>query len=115
VTAFLDARIPVVFALPAEARPDDAWLIEGEHTAPAGPAVARFTPDAAHPNQCACCAGRSSAARALSSLFLDRARGRTDFFRRVVLLSQTPAGSDAVATALASDMLVSQWFRRGEV
>jgi hypothetical protein len=112
VTSFLDARVPVLFADPPDgARPDDAWLVEGEHQPADAPIGARFTPDAGHAVACTCCAGRSGAARALSSLFLDRARGHTTFFKRVIVSTETPEGRHAVAAALASDVLVSQWFR----
>jgi hypothetical protein len=113
MTAFLDARIPVLFdCCPDDVRPDDAWLVEGAEQPQGDPVMARFTADEVHTSGCVCCSGRSDAARALSSLFLDRARGKTAFFRRVVLLSRTPTGEQHVRDALGQDVLVSQWFRK---
>ena len=103
--AFLSAFLS---GLP-EMMPGDALLQEGE--APAGhPLEARFTVEQTHVVGCACCTGRSSAARALSTLFLARARSSGAPFARVAAVA-TPAGKAAILEALANDVLASQWFR----
>jgi hypothetical protein len=105
MSRFLDARIPVVFASEAsETVAGDAVLVEG--------AADGFEAGSAHVAGCSCCTGRSSAARALSALFIDRARGRRAFFGRVVVVCATQAGRDSVCAALAEDVLVSGWFRK---
>ena len=108
---FLDARIPVVFVPDAaSAMPDDALLLEGAG-AGARRLEARFTADPTHVAGCSCCTGRSSAARALSILFLARARGSDTPFSRVAVATASQAGEQAVKEALANDVLASQWFR----
>jgi hypothetical protein len=114
MTRFLDARIPVVFATdPSEAAPDDALLLEADAPAPQGALAARFAAGADHAPACACCTGRSAAARALSDLFLARARGQAPFFKRVCVVSASAEGRDAVMEALTGDVLASGWFRVG--
>jgi hypothetical protein len=109
---FLDARIPVVFVSGlSEAGAEDALLVEGEGPAPDGMAVARFVVGGDHALACACCTGRSGAARALSELFLGRARGQGAFFKRVCVVSASVEGRDAVVEALGGDVLASGWFR----
>ena len=111
MSLFLDARIPVAFvADEASAMPEDALLLEGD--GPVGRRLeARFTADEVHAAGCACCTGRSNAARGLSALYLARARSSGAPFRRVSAVAITPAGKQAVLDALASDVLASQWFK----
>jgi hypothetical protein len=117
----LDARIPVTLlpdaaalaAILAGGRPA-ALLAEGSAPDPAqAPATETFAPEARHPAACACCAGRSAAARALDRLFQDRVRGRVAWFDRVVVLAATPEGRAELALALAQDPLTTARFRAG--
>ncbi len=111
---FLDARIPVVFAADlSEVGPDDALLLEGDVPAPKGAAFARFVVGGEHAPSCACCTGRSGAARALSELFLARARGQGVFFKRVCVVSPSAEGRDGVVAALSGDVLAAGWFKEG--
>jgi hypothetical protein len=115
MSLFLDARIPVVFvADPSEVGPDDALLLEGERPVPEGVALARFVVGGEHAPACACCTGRSAAARALSELFLARARGQGAYFKRVCVVCASVEGREAVAAALTLDVLASGWFRAGQ-
>ncbi len=108
----LDARIPVVFGVPRAAVEGCAWLVEGDQPAPKGVPTMRFTAAATgHAAGCACCMSRNPAAVALGNLFLARARGETELFQSVVAITSTPAGRAAVLAALATDALVSAWFR----
>jgi hypothetical protein len=111
MSRFLDARIPLVFAEPAQAGPEDALLIEGGGAAEG--AIARFevalTPY--HPAGCVCCAPRNVAGQALSRLLLARARGEIPFFRRVVAVVGTDPGRQAVLAALEADPIASGCFR----
>jgi hypothetical protein len=108
----IDARVPVVFGTVAEARPDDALLIEGDGPVPEGRVVVRITGDAtpAHAAGCVCCVPRSAAGSALAGLFLARGRGDVAFFRRVMAITEDPAG---IRAALEEDLLASGWFRAG--
>ncbi len=94
----LDARVPVVFGSRLDAWPDDAVLQEGLDAAPD------------HPAGCACCVARTPAAEALSRLFMQRARGESTFFRRVLVVCDA-AGQSAVRAALQSDPVVAARFR----
>src|SRR5271167_1387192 len=107
MSRFVDARIPLVFADPAEAGPDDALLREGVGDAAPGSGWFEPEPEAPHPAGCACCTSRSSAGIALARLLLARGRGQGPFFRRVVAATHTEAGRRAVLAALESDPLVS--------
>jgi hypothetical protein len=107
----IDARIPVVFGAIADARPDDALLIEGDEPAPEGRVVVRLIADAkpAHLAGCVCCVQRSQAGSALAGLFLARGRGDVAYFRRVLAVTQDQAG---ITEAIENDMLASGWFRQ---
>ncbi len=106
-----DGRIPVLLGAREAAGPGDALLLEGEGALPAG-AAARFGVQAGvHAMGCACCVPRSDAGRALGRLFLARARGEVPAFGRVVAVTRTPAGREAVAAAVAGDVLASARFR----
>jgi hypothetical protein len=106
MSLFLDARIPVVFGSDAsEALPGDALLVEG--------AADGFVAGDAHVAGCSCCAGRSGAARALSGLFMDRARGQRPFFGRVLAVCASEKGRESVCAAVAMDVLASTWFKLG--
>ena len=107
---FIDARVPVVFGLVADAGPDDALLIEGDAPAPDGLVVARLAdaPLAGHAALCVCCLPRSAAGSALASLFLARGRGDVAFFRRVIAVTDDPS---AIRAALEDDILAASWFR----
>jgi len=114
MSLFLDARIPVVFVADLfEAGPADALLLEGDAPAPQGALVARFVLGANHARGCSCCTGRSGAARALSDLFLARARGKAALFSRVCVVSASVDGRNAVMEALVEDVLASGRFRVG--
>jgi len=115
MSLFLDGRIPVVFVSdPSDTGTEDVLLLEGDAPAPDGALVARFTAGGDHALTCSCCTGRSPAARALSDLFLARARGQAAFFRRVCVVSRSAEGRDAVIRALSGDVLASGWFRAGQ-
>jgi hypothetical protein len=88
-----DPRIPVVFGVAPAA--DDVVVAEN------------FASRAGHAAGCACCLPRGAAAEALAKLFLARAIGRGQPFKRVVITSD-PA---PVLAALATDPLVSARFR----
>ena len=110
MTRFLDARLPVVFVSDrAAAMAEDALLVEGDGQV--RPLEAHFTAAEVHAAGCSCCVGRSSAARALSALFLARARGTGALFPRVAAIVTSAAGRQAIADALANDVLASQWFK----
>jgi hypothetical protein len=109
---FIDARIPVVFGELADARAEDALLIDGDETAPEGRIVVRITQNAtpAHATGCVCCVPRSAAGSALAGLFLARGRGDIAYFRRVFAVTPNPA---AIIAAIDDDNLASGWFRIG--
>jgi hypothetical protein len=115
--AFIDARLPVIFGPPGLAGPEDALLIEGEGEGgdggDAAPGRDWFLPDmaAGHPADCACCPPRGGAGMALARLILARGRGTGPFFRRVIAVTRTPQGAEAVRRALAQDPIASAYFR----
>lgn len=104
-------RVPIVFG--PIAGPGAALLREGRGAD--APEVAWFQPATAsrHAAGCACCAGRSPAALALTALLHARARGTVPFFTRVVIDAGT-AGRAEVRDAVARDPLVSQTFQLQE-
>ena len=109
-----DGRVPVRFGTIADAGPGCALLIEGEAALADGHPTERFTVPGlftAHPAGCPCCAARGSVARALSRLFLARARGDVPLFQEVIAVTASPRGEAAIRTALLSDPLASAWFR----
>ena len=107
-----DPRIPVRFGPAAAAGPETALLIAGDAAAPAGIAVARFTPEPLgfHGVGCACCAPRGAAAAALGRLFLTRARGGV-WFREVLAVTPGTIGEAEVRAAVAGDALTAARFR----
>lgn len=107
-TGSSDGRIPVLLAGREAAGADDAVLLEGDGALPPG-AAARFSAAGSHAIGCACCVPRSDAARALARLFLARARGEVAF-RRVVAVTESPAGRAAVIAAVTGDVLASARF-----
>ena len=110
----IDARLPLRFGTPADARDGDAVLLSPGAPAPPGLPAAwlqeRIDTAAAHPVGCACCIPRNAAAQALSLLFLRRGRGEVTAFR-TVLAAVGAADADLVRAALRSDPLVSGRFR----
>lgn len=97
-------RIPVVFG--GAAGPGDAVLVEeGMAYAGAGYMVGFSAGLPGHVTGCACCGGRTRVAEVLGRMFLDRARGETPFFGRVVVVA-SPAGEAAVREAVEGDMVV---------
>lgn len=108
----IDARVPVIFGAIADARHDDALLIEGDVPAPEGHVVVRLMANAtpAHLAGCVCCVPRSAAGSALAGLFLARGRGDVAYFRRVLAVTQD---QEAIIEAIENDMLASGWFREG--
>lgn len=118
----LDARLPVVIVVDAAelagalaAGPKAAVLAEAPPPpTPAGTAaLASFDPVVPHAAGCACCGGRPPAAVALDRLFQARVRGACPWFERVVALVGTPAGREAVASALSGDAVTAARFRVG--
>jgi len=115
----IDARIPVTLLADAAALPGAlaggpaALLAEGATPSTGATATETFAPEARHAAACACCAGRSAAARALDRLFQARVRGRAAWFDRVVVLAATPEGRAELVQALAQDPLTSARFRAG--
>ena len=106
-----DSRIPVVFATPAEAGPQDALLLDGDAAAPAGRVVGRVGSGVfAHAPGCNCCVSRSGAAAAMAALFIARSRGEVAFFPRLVV-ALGPAGRAAAQAALAQDRFVAARYR----
>jgi hypothetical protein len=105
-----DARVPVVFGRLEAAWPDDAVLFEGAARAWNG-AAASFTPAIRHAPGCACCATRSEAARALTSLLHARARGSVPFFRRVLVVLESEQARAEIEIALSSDPVASSCFK----
>jgi hypothetical protein len=93
---FIDARIPVVFGVPAGSgdavlEPDPSW-------------------DKVHPIACACCDARGPAAMGLDRLFLARVTNTIPWFSRVVVPA---AGEAAVRAVLDTDPVVTARFRAG--
>ena len=114
MSRFLDARVPVRFAVPAQPGADTAWLVQDDAPAPAGASVARFRlppAEAGHPVDCRCCVPRGPVAEALSRLFLARARGEVAFFRAVIALPSDAAGAETIKAALAADPVLMARFR----
>jgi hypothetical protein len=103
-----DTRLELVFGVTADAAPGDALLLEGRGTD--GPGRAWFAVSAWHAPGCACCAPRNQAGQALSRLWLGRARGEGPLFARVIAVTVTPSGRDAVMAALEADPLASACF-----
>jgi hypothetical protein len=104
----------LVFGTAANIGPGDAVLLEGDAAPPEGPPNARYRPDAiGHAPGCACCRSRTGAAEALRLLFLARALGGQEF-QRVVALTITAPGRDAVSRALAEDVFAAARFRLQE-
>ena len=106
----IDARVPVVFGLLADARVDDALLIDGDLAVPEGVVAVRLGAEPSHVAGCVCCVPRSAAGSALAGLFLARGRGQVAFFRRVLAITDDEA---AVRAALEEDVLASGWFKVG--
>jgi hypothetical protein len=109
-----DTRLGLLFGTAADAGPQDALLLEGRGADAPGRAWFTVTAPHAplHTGGCACCAPRNEAGQALARLWLGRARGEGPFFARVVAVTATAAGRDAVVSALAADPLASACFRR---
>ena len=105
MTLFVDARIPVVNGTAESAASDDVVLLEGRDFV--------FSPSG-HPVGCACCVARGPVAEAFSRLLLARVRGEISFFRRVLAVTCTAEGREAVLGALAKDPVVSARFRLEE-
>jgi G3E family GTPase len=111
---FIDARLPLLFGAAGDASTDDALLLEGEGEPTPGRDWFTPAPQTAHPVGCVCCTARNAAGLALSRLLLARARGQGPFFRRVIAVTRTPAGRDAVLEALRGDPLASSCLVHGE-
>jgi hypothetical protein len=93
-----DTRIPVFAGDPGRAAAGDAVVGEGGAEPPL------------HGVGCACCAPRPALARTLARLFVDRARGATAFFTRVIVACP-PGGEAALAAAIAADPVSAARFR----
>lgn len=100
-------RIPVVFGGAPE--PGDILLLADGVPAPHGWPWTSVEP-APHWPGCACCPPRNQAARALSRLFLARARGQVSFFRRV-RVQMNEDGLEIVRQALEHDVMAAARFR----
>jgi hypothetical protein len=115
-----DSRIPVVFAASSAADPADALLVEarGPMSAPLAPErgtteVFATSRTIAHPAACACCTPRNAVREALGRLFLARVRGAVPFFRRVIAVTSSREGEEAVRHALTHDAVTKARFRLG--
>jgi hypothetical protein len=114
MSASIDDRLRVRFGSVADAKPDEALLVEGEAPVPADLVTGRFrvvTSRLSHNVGCTCCSPRGPVAEALGRLFLARARGEVVLFRSVVAVVATAAGKAAVRAALAEDQLSAGRFR----
>jgi hypothetical protein len=116
-----DPRIPVIFASSAQAGPADALLIEvrGLSSAPlsrdqAATEVFATARKPVHSAACACCAPRNAVAEALGRLFLAQMRGTIPFFHRVIAVTSSREGEDAVRSALSDDTVAAARFRLGD-
>ena len=108
---FVDARIPVTFAPAASAGHGDALLIAGKCAVADGVPVARLVaPPPGHATGCACCDPRGPVAQALHRLFLDRARGTSAFFTRLVVCAGAEEQT-AIRQALAGDAFLAGRYR----
>ena len=108
---FIDARIPLVFGQAQDASATDALLREGVGEISLCQDWFQVGADQIHPANCACCAPRNAAGAALARLMLARGRGRGVFFTRVLVITTTTAGRDAVRRALETDPIASAYFR----
>lgn len=107
-----DARIPVSIGGPDPGDAATALLVEGEPPASPGRMVESFVlGPPVHWRGCPCCAPRSPPARALTRLFLARARGDGPLFTRVLALPRSKAGAGAIREALAADVVAAARFR----
>jgi len=98
MTIMFDARVGVAFGVCSDARDGDFILSDG------------LSLTAGHAAGCTCCTSRTPASEALGRLFVQRARGEVEFFRRVLVVSDE-AGEGAVRAALEADPVVSARFR----
>ena len=105
MTLFVDARIAAVVGPALSSAADDVVLMEGRDFV--------FLP-VAHPAGCACCVARGPVAEAFSKLFLARVRGEIPYFRRVLVVTFSAKGQEAVIRALVEDPVVSARFRLEE-
>ena len=107
-----DARVPLRLGPPSAIVAGDAVLIEGAAPVPSGHPTARFTlPVTGHVTGCLCCLPRGPVAEALLRLFQARARGEVAFFRAVLAIAATPAGTASIRAALTEDVFVAARFR----
>jgi hypothetical protein len=109
---FIDARIPVVFVEEAAPGTHDAVLHEG--VGPSEPAWEWFTAiGGPHAPGCACCASRNAAGQAIARLMLARGRGTGLFFTRILVVTRSQDGRDAVLRALSDDPIAASFCRAG--
>jgi hypothetical protein len=107
---FIDARIPVVFVKEPAPGPSDAVLCEG--VGPPTPAREWFrVVRGPHAPGCACCAPRNPAGQAIARLMLDRGRGTGPFFTRILVVTRSEDGRDAVLRALVDDPIAASFCR----
>lgn len=106
----MDARIPLLFARPADPLPAETAVVVEGHAAdfPGAAAIVRVTPRAAGLARCACCAPRHQIAQALAKLFFARARGEVAFFRQVVVIGPDET---AIRAAVADDVVTAARYR----
>ena len=112
MTPYIDARIPVLFVNAATPGLTDAVLHEGEGQP--GPAWEWFGQvDGPHPEGCNCCTPRTQAGQAIARLMLARGRGVGPYFTRILVVTRSQEGRDAVLRALAEDPIAASFCRAG--
>ena len=108
-----DPRIPLLVknrAFPAPT-PTDACLREGRGADAPNQTWFQPPPPAIHAPGCACCPPRNPAGVAIAALLFASARGHAPPFQRLLAITTSQAGDDAVRHALAHDPLVKARFR----
>jgi hypothetical protein len=108
-----DPRIPLLLTTEAFAHrlPTDACLHEGRGADAPNQSWFRPPPPSAHAPGCACCPPRNPAGIAITALLFATARGQAPPFQRLVAITTSQAGADAVRHALAHDPVVKGRFR----
>jgi hypothetical protein len=108
-----DPRIPLLITTdaPPKRAPTDACLREGRGADAPNQTWFQPPPAAAHAPGCACCPPRNPAGIAIAALLFAAARAQAPPFQRLVAITTSQAGADAVRHALAHDPLVKARFR----
>ena len=108
-----DPRIPLLLTTKAslDRAPTDACLREGRGADAPNQTWFQPLPPSAHAPGCACCPPRNPAGLAIAALLFASARGQAPPFQRLVAVTSSKSGADAVRHALANDPLVKARFR----